>query len=77
MASFSIILVQGGIGVYPVAVAQTLLLYGISYESGFAMGWIIWVAQTMMIVIFGVLSLVLMPLVNQTESSAIQSQESV
>ncbi len=64
MASFSIVLVQGGIGVYPVAVAQTLTLYGIGYESGFAMGWIIWVAQTIMIVTFGVLSLVLMPLVN-------------
>ena len=64
MASFSIVLVQGGIGVYPVAVAQTLTLYGIGYESGFAMGWIIWVAQTAMVVIFGVLSLVLMPVLN-------------
>ncbi len=65
MASFSIILVQGGIGVYPVAVAQTLVLYGIGYEAGFAMGWIIWVAQTAMIIIFGVLSLVLMPMLNK------------
>lgn len=64
MASFSIVLVQGGIGVYPVAVAQTLVLYGIPYEGGFAMGWIIWVAQTAMIVTFGVASLILMPLLN-------------
>lgn len=64
MASFSIVLVQGGIGVYPVAVAQTLTLYGIDYESGFAMGWIIWVAQTVMVVSFGVASLILMPIVN-------------
>jgi len=64
MASFSIVLVQGGIGVYPVAVAQTLVLYSIPYEAGFAMGWIIWVAQTIMIVVFGVVSLVLMPLLN-------------
>lgn len=64
MASFSIVLVQGGIGVYPVAVAQTLTLYTIDYEAGFAMGWIIWVAQTIMIVTFGVLSLLLMPLFN-------------
>lgn len=68
MASFSIVLVQGGIGVYPVAVAQTLALYGIVYEAGFAMGWIIWVAQTVMIVSFGVGSLVLMPLVNSKPS---------
>lgn len=64
MASFSIVLVQGGIGVYPVAVAQTLVLYGIPYEGGFAMGWIIWVAQTVMVVTFGVASLILMPLLN-------------
>lgn len=68
MASFSIVLVQGGIGVYPVAVAQTLIVYGIPYESGFAMGWIIWVAQTIMIVLFGVVSLVLMPMVNSAKS---------
>jgi uncharacterized protein (TIRG00374 family) len=65
MASLSIILVQGGIGVYPWAVAQTLTQYGIGYESGFAMGWIIWVAQTIMIVTFGVASLVLMPIINR------------
>lgn len=65
MASFSIVLVQGGIGVYPVAVAQTLVIYGIGYEAGLAMGWIIWVAQTVMIVLFGVASLILMPVLNK------------
>lgn len=67
MASFSIVLVQGGIGVYPVAVAQTLVIYGIAFEAGLAMGWIIWVAQTVMIVLFGVASLILMPILNKTE----------
>ncbi len=67
MASFSIILVQGGIGVYPVAVAQTLVLYSIPYEAGFAMGWIIWVAQTIMLVTFGVASLLLMPALNTAQ----------
>ncbi len=64
MGSLSIALVQGGIGVYPIAVAQTLGLYGVPYESGLALGWIVWSAQTGMIVFFGVGSLVLMPLVN-------------
>lgn len=68
MASFSIVLVQGGIGVYPVAVAQTLVLYAIPYEAGFAMGWIIWVAQTIMVVTFGVLSLILMPIINTSKA---------
>ncbi|MFC2175733.1 lysylphosphatidylglycerol synthase transmembrane domain-containing protein [Bacteroidota bacterium] len=77
MASFSIVLVQGGIGVYPVAVAQTLLLYGVSYESGFAMGWILWVAQTLMIVSLGVFSLILMPLLNSSTITSTISQKSV
>jgi len=64
MGSLSIALVQGGIGVYPIAVAQTLGLYGVPYESGLALGWIVWSAQTGMIVFFGVGSLVLMPLLN-------------
>lgn len=64
IGTFSIVLVQGGIGVYPVAIAQTLALYSIDYESGFAMGWIIWVAQTSMTVFWGVLSLLLMPVFN-------------
>jgi len=67
MASFSIVLVQGGIGVYPIAVANTLVLYGIPYEGGFAMGWIIWVAQTIMIVSLGVASMVLMPIINERQ----------
>ncbi|MDA9120492.1 flippase-like domain-containing protein [Flavobacteriales bacterium] len=70
MASFSIVLVQGGIGVYPVAVAQTLTLYGIGYEAGFAMGWIIWVAQTIMIVTVGSASLILMPIVNSPKKTS-------
>jgi hypothetical protein len=45
-------------------VAQTLGLYGVPYESGLALGWIVWSAQTGMIVFFGVGSLVLMPLLN-------------
>lgn len=65
MGSLSIALVQGGIGVYPIAVAETLRLYDVPYESGLALGWIIWTSQTALIVIAGVGSLVVMPLVNK------------
>jgi len=65
MGSLSIALVQGGIGVYPIAVAETLRLYDVPYESGLALGWIIWTSQTALIVIAGIGSMVLMPLVNR------------
>jgi glycosyltransferase 2 family protein len=64
MGSLSIALVQGGIGIYPIAVAETLRLYDVPYESGLALGWIIWTAQTGLIVVFGIASMVAMPLIN-------------
>lgn len=65
MGSLSIALVQGGIGVYPIAVAETLRLYDVPYESGLALGWIIWTSQTALIVIAGIGSMALMPWVNR------------
>jgi hypothetical protein len=54
-------LTQGGIGAYPVAAAQTLLLYDVSYPIGLTCGWILWVNQTFMILLTGSLSIALFP----------------
>ena len=59
--AFAMMLTQGGIGAYPVAAAQTLLLYGISYPIGLTCGWILWVNQTLMILLTGSLSIALFP----------------
>lgn len=48
-----IIVVQGGIGVYPFIVSETLVLYGISSTYGYASGWIIWLSQTIILLIIG------------------------
>ncbi len=52
-------LVQGGIGLYPVIIAETLSLYGTSDTLGYAAGWVGWTIQEFMIVIFGTLSLII------------------
>jgi uncharacterized membrane protein YbhN (UPF0104 family) len=65
VGSFAVVLVPGGIGAFPVGIMQCLLLYGIPEETGFALGWIIWFAQTIMILVFGGLSLIAMPIYNQ------------
>jgi glycosyltransferase 2 family protein len=65
IGTFSIALVQGGIGVYPIAVAEALRLYGVPYESGLALGWIVWTSQTAVILLFGGAGLVLMPVLNK------------
>lgn len=56
---------NGGIGVYPIAIQQILLLYDVPPESGLAFGWIIWIAQTVLVITTGFLSLVLLPIVNR------------
>ena len=64
LGSIGIMITPGGIGLYPVIVAQTLVLFGISSESGFgdAIGWITWSTQTVMIIVVGTLSLIVLSL---------------
>ncbi len=63
--TFAFILVQGGIGAYQIIVQNTLLLYGISSNIGYALGWIIWSSQTLGIILGGFISLLLLPLLNK------------
>lgn len=64
--SIGIMLVQGGIGIYPAIIAETLLLYNIPATYGYALGWLGWLAQTIMIIAVGLISLVLLPVFNKT-----------
>ncbi|MBD0823519.1 lysylphosphatidylglycerol synthase transmembrane domain-containing protein [Aestuariibaculum marinum] len=64
-ASFSIAATNGGIGSYPLAVYAAFSLFGIAEEPSIAFGWIMWASQTLMIIIFGGLSLVYLPIYNR------------
>lgn len=66
--TFAFIIVQGGIGAYPVAIMEILLLYGIPSIVGFTFGWVIWSAQTILVLIIGSLSLILLPLTNRNKT---------
>ena len=61
--SFAMTTTNGGVGLYPIAVRASLALFGISFASGEAFGWILWIAQTLMIVLFGALCFLTLPLV--------------
>ncbi|MBC2837984.1 lysylphosphatidylglycerol synthase transmembrane domain-containing protein [Robiginitalea sp. SC105] len=63
--AFAMTATPGGLGLYPIAVAQALMLFGISANSADAFGWIIWIAQTLMVVFFGAISFLLLPLWNR------------
>lgn len=63
--AFAMMVFPGGFGGYPVFVGAALSLYGISSVSGDAFGWIMWISQTLMVVVFGAISFVLLPLLNR------------
>jgi uncharacterized membrane protein YbhN (UPF0104 family) len=64
VGGLSIVLVQGGIGAYPWGVSLVLLAYGVTETAGVTLGWIIWTAQTIMILFWGAISLIALPMVN-------------
>lgn len=64
--AFAMTATNGGLGLYPIAVSASLALYGISGASGDAFGWIMWISQTLMVVFFGAISFLLLPLWNRS-----------
>lgn len=68
-ASFSIAATNGGIGSYPLAIFGAFSIFGIHEDPSIAFGWIIWASQTLMIIIFGGISLVYLPIYNRVKSS--------
>lgn len=63
--AFAMMFTNGGIGLYPIAVSKALAIFGISKVSGDAFGWIMWISQTAVIVLFGTISFLILPLLNK------------
>jgi len=68
LGSIGIMLTPGGIGLYPVIVAQTLTLYGITSSYGAAIGWLTWSSQTIMIIVLGSISVLMISVKKQKET---------
>jgi uncharacterized protein (TIRG00374 family) len=68
LAALSIMFSNGGIGIYPLAVEESLGWYGVQSTTGLAFGWVMWLSQTLMVVIFGGLSLFILPFINRSNS---------
>ena len=66
--SLTITATNGGIGIFPIAVAIMLSAFDISKETGLAFGWVLWSAQTLIIIVLGGLSFFILPLVNSFNS---------
>lgn len=59
------IITPGGIGAYTLLVAEILTAYNISEVSAQAFGWIAWAAQTGILIVLGVASLLLIHIYNR------------
>lgn len=67
VGAIGMIVVQGGLGIYPLLIAGSLVAYSVSYPLGYAMGWLMWGSQTIGIITAGTIALILIPILNKTE----------
>jgi len=65
--SFTMAATNGGLGSFPLVIQETLNLFNISNQSGLAIGWIMWGAQTLLNIVFGVFSFFYLPIYNRTK----------
>lgn len=66
--TFAVIFSPGGLGVYPV-IFQAILVstYAIDEVSAFALPWLSWGSQFVLLVFFGVISLIVLPIINRNK----------
>ncbi len=65
VGGLSMALTNGGLGTYPVFVASAITLYNVPENPALAFGWIMWTAQTLMVLAFGGLSFIILPIYNK------------
>ena len=58
---------NGGLGAYPFSIALIFSLYGITKDVGTAFGWIAWSSQTILTILLGLISYVLLPVLNRNK----------
>jgi glycosyltransferase 2 family protein len=65
VGTLAMIVTPNGIGAFPIAIAGVIALYGVSSGTGISFGWFIWGFTTGFVILFGTLSLILIPIVNK------------
>lgn len=65
VGSIAIAFTNSGFGAYPFLTSKILLFYAIAEPAGTAFGWIIWTSQMLLIIFLGVLSFIMLPIVNK------------
>jgi uncharacterized protein (TIRG00374 family) len=63
--SIGMIATPGGIGAYAFLIEKTMQLYGLSQGIALAFGWLLWLSQTVVILIGGLISFIALPFLNK------------
>lgn len=63
---------NGGLGAYPAGIMAILAVYGVDESLGGAFGWVVWSSQTIMLLVVGLLSMLLINV--QNKKQPIESQ---
>ncbi|MEQ1676685.1 MAG: lysylphosphatidylglycerol synthase transmembrane domain-containing protein [Chitinophagaceae bacterium] len=67
--SIGMIATPGGIGTYAYLLQKTMQVYGLNSGVALAFGWILWLAQTVVILIGGLISFVAIPWYNKRKTN--------
>jgi hypothetical protein len=68
LSTLAMIATPGGIGSFPIFVMETLAIYSIASPVGKAFGWLIWGANTAIVILAGILALLFLPYINKKKN---------
>lgn len=63
--AFAMSVTSGGIGLYPLAIASVYKMFDVPVDVGQAFGWVLWTTQTLLVIVLGSISAILLPINNK------------
>lgn len=60
----------GSMGVYPIFVSETMVLYSLKESLGLAFGWLMWGVQFFQMILSGFVAIILLPYLNKKKENA-------
>lgn len=67
--SIGMIVAPGGIGGYALFIEGTMMIYGLQQSIATAFGWLLWISQTVIILVVGLLSFIVLPWYNKKRNA--------
>lgn len=69
--TFGVVFSPGGLGAYPAIITALLTYYGVEQIAAFSFPWMAWTSQFILVVVLGLLSLILLPIINKSKANVV------